>query len=72
MKGADDKKPLVGPYLNLGMQLAIAELLGFAVGYFADIKLNTRPLFLIIGVIFGAMAGFLNIYRTVYPDKSKK
>ncbi len=72
--GADDmkKKVVIGPYMDLGMQMAIAVLLGTALGYWLDSKLCTRPLFIIIGVLLGATAGFMNIYRTVYPpDKNK-
>lgn len=72
--GADDmkKKVVIGPYMDLGMQMAIAVLLGTALGYWLDSKLHTRPLLIVLGVLLGAAAGFMNIYRTVYPsDKNK-
>jgi len=72
---ASDKKPnkqiFIGRYLNLGMQLAIGVALGFAFGYWLDVKLNTIPLFTLIGLFVGAAAGFLNIYRAVYPVNKK-
>lgn len=62
----------IGPYLDLGLQFAIAIGLGVGVGYLADGKLKTFPLFLILGMFLGAVAGFLNIYRAVYPNKKMK
>ena len=65
----------VAPYLNLGFEFALAILIGLALGYFIDSRLSTRPVFLLIGLLLGAGAGFLTIYRAVYPqpfDKQKK
>jgi len=44
-------------------------MLGLGLGYLIDSKLNSTPVFLLIGLILGAVAGFLNVYRTVYPRK---
>lgn len=62
----------IGPYLNLGLQLAVAVGLGMVLGWWVDKKLNTFPLFLLLGLCIGAVAGFLNIYRIAYPPKSQK
>ncbi|MBN2356990.1 AtpZ/AtpI family protein [candidate division KSB1 bacterium] len=61
----------VGPYLDLGLQLAVAVAIGFGLGYLADSSFHSRPVFIIIGVLLGATAGMLNIYRTVYPRKNE-
>jgi ATP synthase protein I len=58
----------VAPYLNLGFEFALAILIGLALGYFVDSKLSTRPVFLLIGLLLGAIAGFLTVYRAVYPQ----
>lgn len=71
-EGEEKKKTVVGPYLDLGMQLAIAVLIGTVLGYWIDKKLHTTPLFLIVLVIAGGVAGFMNIYRTVYPGSGGK
>ncbi len=68
-KSSPDKS--VSPVLNLGMQLAIAVAMGFGGGYWLDNKIGTLPLFTLIGLCVGAAAGFLNIYRAVYPTKDK-
>lgn len=68
------KKPkaIIAPYLDLGLQLAVAVAIGFAGGYFADNFFHTRPVFIVLGVLLGAAAGMLNIYRTVYPRRNGK
>jgi|GEM_PF-1245155 len=65
-----DKKSII-VYVDTGLQFAIAVALGIVLGYFLDSKLNTLPIFLVIGLLFGAAAGFLNIYRAVYPRSQK-
>ena len=65
----------VAPYLNLGFEFALAILIGCALGYFIDSKLSTRPVFLLIGLLLGAGAGFLTVYRAAFPqsfDRQKK
>jgi len=66
---ANSSKNKIGPYIDLGLQFAVAIALGVAIGYFADDKLNTFPIFLLLGLLLGATAGFLNIYRAVFPGK---
>ncbi len=66
-------RPTIGPYLDLGLQLAVAVCIGFGIGYFLDNHLHSRPIFIVLGVLLGATAGMLNIYRTVFPrDRYQK
>ena len=58
-------------YLDLGLRLAVSVLLGIAGGYWLDVKLGTSPLLLIVGLAFGMTAGFLSLYRTVYPSRTR-
>lgn len=74
---ADSSDKSIGPYIDLGLQFAAAIGIGVGLGYYADGKLNTFPLFLVLGLLLGATSGFLNIYRAVFPSstmqkKSKK
>jgi F0F1-type ATP synthase assembly protein I len=55
----------VAPYLDLGLRFAAAATLFGLLGYWIDGKLHTTPLCLIMGVMLGGAAGFVNIYRTV-------
>ncbi|MBN1482721.1 AtpZ/AtpI family protein [candidate division KSB1 bacterium] len=69
---ASSKETKISAYLDLGLQFAVAVGLGVGVGYFADEKLKTFPLFLLLGLLLGATSGFLNIYRAVFPYKGQK
>ncbi len=49
---------------KLGVDIVSAVLVGLVIGYWLDVWLKTSPLFLIIFIIMGAVAGFLNVYRS--------
>jgi F0F1-type ATP synthase assembly protein I len=55
----------VAPYLDLGLRFAAAATLFGLLGHWVDGRLHTTPAFLIVGVMLGGAAGFINIYRTV-------
>ena len=62
-----------GPYITMGTQFAASILLGLLGGWWADGKLSTFPLFLMLGTFLGAGAGFYNLYRAVMAgDKARK
>ena len=61
----------VGANLDLGLRFALAILLTAGGGYWLDTKLETLPLFLVIGLLLGATAGFVTIYKAVYTEKRK-
>lgn len=50
-------------YASLGIEFA-SMILGLGlVGYYIDKKLNSSPLFLIIGMFFGFISGIYRLYR---------
>ena len=51
--------------VRVGTEFVAALLIGVGIGYFLDDWLNTKPIFLIIFFLFGAAAGFMNVYRFV-------
>lgn len=53
-----------GPFLGMGIGLAITVLLGLAVGYWVDQRLGTEPLFFLLGGLFGVAAAGYHLYRT--------
>jgi len=59
-------------YLDLGFQFAVAIVIGAGGGYWLDSKLGTLPLFFVVGLLFGAAAGFLTMYRAVYSSRESK
>lgn len=54
-----------GRYAGLGLQLALSIGLFLWLGYLADGRLGTMPLFTILGAFLGAGAGFYSLYRQV-------
>lgn len=50
---------------RIGVELVSATLVGAGIGYFIDWKFKTAPWALIVGVLIGSAAGFLNIYQFV-------
>jgi F0F1-type ATP synthase assembly protein I len=61
-----------GTYLSFGIQFAITILLGVFLGQWADGKLGTTPLFLLVGTFFGAGAGFYHLYQGLLGEQKKK
>ncbi len=54
--------PLFDVALRWGLTLALTVLAGFFLGRWVDMKLGTTPLFLIIGVMWGAGGSFYSLY----------
>lgn len=61
----------IGPYIDLGIRLAISIVIGVFGGLWLDKKIHTTPLFLLIGFMLGASAGFWSIYKTIYVKDQK-
>lgn len=64
--GGEDERPHMaqaGEVLGVGLQFAGAILLFLFVGRWVDGRLGTEPWFLLIGVLVGAVAGFVSLYR---------
>ena len=59
-------------YGSLGTEMAACVLIGTLLGYLADRWLGTRPWILLIGFIFGAAAGFRNLYRFISREDLDK
>ena len=58
----------------IGLSLVFAIFIGAFLGYLLDNYFETGYLFKIIGLIFGIIAGFLNVYEMgkKYQDQEKK
>ena len=50
---------------RVGTELVVATMVGVFLGYLLDRYLGTRPWLMVVGVVIGAIAGFLNVYRFV-------
>jgi ATP synthase protein I len=56
---------IYGPYLTLGLQLAISVVALFFVGRWLDDRWGTAPWLMLAGLLLGAVGGFVNFFRTV-------
>jgi len=55
----------LGVGMRVGVELVSALLVAFAIGYGLDRWLHTLPLFLVIFVVLGGVAGVMNVWRLV-------
>lgn len=55
----------LGLLTQFGITMVAAILVGFFVGHYIDRWLRTGILMTIIFLIFGVVAGFLNVYRMI-------
>lgn len=62
----------IGRYLEAGMQFGLSIIICFLGGWWLDGKTGKTPLFMIIGVIFGAGAGFYQLYRLLLTHDKRK
>lgn len=54
-----------GPFLTLGMQLALAVVVFFFLGRWLDATLNCAPWMTVVMVLIGVTGGFISFFRTV-------
>ena len=59
-------------FMGLGLQFVLSLLLFLYLGQWADGKLGTSPLFMIIGVFTGASAAFYSMYRRLKAAERKE
>lgn len=58
--------------LGLGFEIAVPVLVFLFVGFEVDAWLETRPWFMIAGMLLGMLVGFYNLYKRVVPPKPDK
>lgn len=69
----EDKKPeetfkaFKGLYIlsTAGLQIVVSILMGAGAGLWLDRRFGTQPWLMLLFMIFGVVAGFLNVYRLV-------
>ncbi len=59
-------------YAQIGLELAVAVLAGFWLGYWLDKKLGSSPWLMLAGVAAGMGGGFYMVIREVLPGKGGK
>jgi ATP synthase protein I len=53
---------LLGLVSTMGISMALAIVIAIAIGYYLDKWFQTSPLFFLIFMILGIVAGFRNLY----------
>ncbi|MFV3075779.1 AtpZ/AtpI family protein [Niveispirillum fermenti] len=61
--GGDRSSSDLAAGLRIGVELVAGVVFGLALGYGIDRWLDTKPWGMIIMVLLGAIAGFMNVYR---------
>lgn len=54
-------------FIGVGWFIAISILLGVVGGLWLDNKFGTRPILVIVGLIFGLAVAFYGVYRMLLP-----
>ncbi len=66
----------IGPYLTIGLELALFLLAFIFIGRYLDSRLGTEPWLLLTGALLGFLAGFYNLIKTLSrlseSEKKKK
>jgi ATP synthase protein I len=61
---------------SLGLTLVFSTFIGFGLGWLLDKVLKTAPLFTILLLLLGIVAGFINVYRSAKieqePDEEEE
>jgi F0F1-type ATP synthase assembly protein I len=63
---------LIAVYSDIGLRFGLSIVIGGFLGYWLDKKLSIFPIALIVGIMFGATAGFISLYRTVMNIESEQ
>ncbi|HKQ65626.1 MAG TPA: AtpZ/AtpI family protein [Methylomirabilota bacterium] len=55
----------LGELSSIGLVLVVSTIIGLVGGYYADRWLGTSPWLLLVGLVLGIAAGFVNLFRSV-------
>jgi F0F1-type ATP synthase assembly protein I len=58
--------------VGMGWYVGICIVLGVLGGLWLDDKLNTRPIFVIVGLLLGVIVAFYGVYRMILPNINKR
>ena len=73
--GSDGRREMMrvsGQFLGHGLTWALAVLLFLGVGAWADSKLGTAPVLMILGAFVGGAAGLYNIYYHIVIEPRER
>lgn len=53
--------------LNLAITIVCCMVFGFGAGYYLDAKFNSKPAFMIVGILVGTVFAFMTLYKMGKP-----
>ncbi len=53
--------------VGIGWYIALSIVIGIGGGVWLDKKLNTIPIFMLVGVVVGSVVAFYGVYKLVKP-----
>ena len=56
---------------SVGLEMALAVIFGWGIGYWLDKKYDTDPYLMLVGLMFGIAAGFNGLIRTTNEVKAQ-
>jgi len=65
------KSPIISLAFRAGSEFISGIIVGLVFGLAIDHFFGTKPFGIIIMILFGAAAGFRNIFKLVTPDETK-
>ena len=65
IKGASNFYREVGPYLGLGLQLAVTVTVMFFIGIWLDDQFETKPVLTVVFAFLGVFAGMYTFIKSV-------
>lgn len=72
LKGTRNLYKTVGPYVGLGLQLAVTVTVMVFIGIWLDGYFNTKPILTIVCAFFGVFAGMYNFIKSVLKAGNDK
>ena len=72
IKGVNNFYKEIGPYLGLGLQLAVTVTIMVFIGVWLDGKFNTDPVLTIIFAFLGVFAGLYTFIKSVLKASNDK
>jgi ATP synthase protein I len=72
VKGASNFNKEIGPYIGLGLQLAVTVTAMVFLGIWLDGQFETKPVLTIVLAFFGVSAGMYNFIKSVLKSDEKK
>ena len=62
----------MAPYLHIGWVFVFTLLIGLGVGMWLDKTFGTKPWLMVVGLLFGMAAGFVNLFRVALAGNTGK